>query len=137
MAEVIAPLQWKVYRRTFTAAEFKALGTTSIDILGAPGSGRGYILDPYSVQFRTGAGTAFDFIEDITLNNGVTWFSLPFSDVNGVTYGTAKPVALSVTDFGGFTISNFPLTFAGGGTDATVGTKTPTLIFAYAIIPIP
>ena len=137
MAETISPIQWKVYRRTFTAAEFKALGSTAINLLSAPGSGRGYIIDPYSVQFRTGSGTAFDFVEDIILNNGATWFSLPFADVNGSTYGTAKPIPLSIVDFGLATFSNTPLTFVGGGTDATVGTKTPTLIFMYAIIPIP
>jgi len=137
MAETISPLNWLVYRRTFTAAEFKTLGTIPIDLLPAPGSGRGYIVDPYSIQFRTGSGTAFDFIEDITLNNGVTWFSLPFADINGATYGTAKPVVISVADIGVSTISNFALTLAGGGTDATVGTKTPTLVFTYAIIPIP
>lgn len=137
MAETISPLNWLVYRRTFTAAEFKTLGTIPIDLLPAPGSGRWYTINPYSVVFKTGSGTAFDFIEDITLDNGVSWFSLPFSDINGSTYGTARPVSISVADFGTASLSNTALTLAGGGTDATVGTKTPTLVFTYAIIPIP
>lgn len=129
---------WR-HKVTLTASDVKTGFSFPVELLGAPGSNKIIVVDPFSVVIKQSTGTAFDFVGgNCYLGNSNLFAIISSTKMNSNDYQLPSFVYNETVANGGVflteNIANEPLYFGNDTNDASNGSRSVTLSFNYFIL---